>query len=240
MNPADLLLDLRAPFVLLLAGAVLVLESGVLIGLFLPGASTVLVLGLVADLGVIPLPAALALAFAATALGAQLGYQLGRRRGLGVAGGVARRGLARAGVGGARERLTRLLDRGGAPTIIGAHCVALARTLAPRLAGTSGVAWRRFSGANLVGCALWSWTLVLVGHSAGAAFDQVRAAVGLLGAPLLVVGALVVAVVLLLRRRARRMGGAGGAGEWVELAEGPGAPAPRSGAPGPSPLSGPD
>ncbi|WP_157162782.1 DedA family protein [Actinoalloteichus spitiensis] len=238
MSPADLLLDLRAPFVVLLAGAVLVLESGVLIGLFLPGASTVLALGLVADLGILPLPVALALAFGATALGAQWGYQLGRRRGLGVAGGLARRGLARAGVGGGlRERVSRLLDQGGAPAIIGAHCVALSRTLAPRLAGTTGVPWRRFSGANLVGCALWSWSLVLVGHFAGAAFDQVRAAVGLLGAPLLVAGALVLATIVLLRRRARR---GRGTGESGELAEEPGPPAPRNGAPPPALVPGSD
>lgn len=115
--------------VLALAALLLVAESALLIGVVLPGISVTVGLGVLAETGAVATPVATVTAVAAAVLGPSLGYRAARRaragwiaahapeRSLGLALDLARnRPLVSVGVG---------------------QWFAVARTLVPRLAGST-------------------------------------------------------------------------------------------------------
>ncbi len=198
MPEAGFLVGLPAPVVLGLIGLLLMAESGLLIGVVLPGASTVLTLGLFARLGVVPLFAAVVTAVLALSLITGRG-QSGR-------GGWVDRLVERRLGPDRQERLLSLLRRRARVAVAVGQCLGVVRTLVPRLAGRAGVPYPRFALCNVPAAVLWGGGLVVLGYLAGAAYQQVEDVVGLLGLPLLVVVAVAVLAWRLVRRR-RRSGG---------------------------------
>lgn len=193
------------------AVVVLAMESGSPVGLFLPGSPTLLALGLLSRQGFVSLPAAVLVAGAASAVGSQWGFLRARRlRLLDREAGSAdlldppnrleRKLIQRAGTERVR-RLLAFLDRRAAPAVAAGHFFSVVRTLMPRLAGRAGVSHRRFSFANVPVAFAWSAVLVTLGRIAGAAYEQVSAAVGLAGLPVVLVAAVAGWIVLVVRRR---------------------------------------
>lgn len=175
--------QLPTPVVPALAASLLVAESALLAGVVLPGASAVLALGVLARVGFVP-PAAAVLA---AALGAITGQQIAYLRG--APSVPARlRGLAR--------RAERALRDGGLPAVCAAQWVVGMRTVAPRLASTAGVPYRRFAPASAANATVWATALTGLAYAAEAVREWV-------GPSLAGAGAAVVAVVV-VRRRARR------------------------------------
>ncbi|MCP2164082.1 DedA family protein [Goodfellowiella coeruleoviolacea] len=206
MPEAGFLVGLPAPVVLGLIGLLLMAESGLLIGVVLPGASTVLTLGLFARLGVVPLFAAVVTAVLATTIGSHAGFVRGQRRGQSGRGGWVDRLVERRLGPDRQERLLSLLRRRARVAVAVGQCLGVVRTLVPRLAGRAGVPYPRFALCNVPAAVLWGGGLVVLGYLAGAAYQQVEDVVGLLGLPLLVVVAVAVLAWRLVRRR-RRSGG---------------------------------
>ncbi|MER7014387.1 DedA family protein [Saccharopolyspora sp. NPDC000359] len=194
---SEYLAGIPGPLALIAAVVVLFLESGMVVGLFLPGTGTVLALGLLAGQGVVEVWLAAVCASAATALGCQHSFYRGRRNGLVRRELVKRLGEARL------VRLESALDGRTEVTVAVSQCFAAVRTLVPRLAARTGMTRLRFTLCNLPVATAWATTLVLLGAWSGEAYDSVESIAGLAGLPVLAVAAAVALWIWWLRRRNR-------------------------------------
>ncbi|SBT64691.1 membrane protein DedA, SNARE-associated domain [Micromonospora sediminicola] len=168
-------LDALPPGLLLLvAAAVLAGEVGLLAGVVLPAATTMLRVGLLARAGRVDLGVALAVTTAAAFAGDQLGYLEGR-----LLGPRLRRGPLGRRVGEERWRRAEALvaAKGGSAVLLG-RWTAFVRTLVPRVAGAAGLPYRRFVLADGLAVVVWVPGTVLVGWTAGGLPAGVPAAAG--------------------------------------------------------------
>ncbi|MCI2424301.1 hypothetical protein MOQ72_43605 [Saccharopolyspora sp. K220] len=191
----DFLAGIPGPLAVVAVVALLFAESGLLIGVFLPGSGAVLAFGWLAGHGVVDVWVAAVSAFAATASGCQHGYFRGRRDGL-----LRRQLVQRLG----EQRLARVesaLDGRAEVTVAASQCFAVVRTLVPRLAGRAEMTHLRFTVCNVPVAAAWATTLVLLGAWSGAAYERVQTIVGFMGLPLLGIAALIVLAAWWIRRR---------------------------------------
>ena len=144
---------------LALAVAALVFtESGILVGLLLPGDTILFAAGLLTAnraLGLDPVVLA-AVSTLAAAAGGALAWTTGRRLG--------RPMLAKRVNPATMERAESLNGRYGAVALIAARWIPWIRTLLPHVAGAAGMPWRRFLLADVVGAVTWAATLVLLGR----------------------------------------------------------------------------
>jgi membrane-associated protein len=156
-----------------LAGVWLVLfaETGLLIGLFLPGDSLLFLAGVAASTvgarvagTALNLPALLAGAPVAAIAGAQFGYFLGRRYGRALFARPKSRVFKPEYATRAEYYFTRY---GPAKAVIIARFVPIVRTLLPAVAGIFGMPPRRFAVANISGALVWTEALILLGYGLG-------------------------------------------------------------------------
>lgn len=169
-------------------------ESGLGLGIVLPGETAVVVLA--ASLGSAWPTLGLGIAVAVGAsLGDHVGYLLGRRYGDTLRETRAVQRLGRHHY----DRATDLLRRRGGTAVLMTRLVPVVRTLTPAAAGASGLAYRRFAAASITGSAVWSAAYVgggsVVAGLAAATNDWLGRASWLL----LVLVALAVLPVLLVR-----------------------------------------
>jgi undecaprenyl-diphosphatase len=146
------------------------LETGAFVGLLAPGETVMLVGGLVAGQGEINVVRLIGLAWTAAVAGDVTSFMLGRRLG--------REFLVRHGpkVSITEERLEKVegfFDRHGGKAILLGRFVGLVRAIAPFLAGSSGLPFRRFLPYDIIGAGLWSSSLILLGYIFWASFDRV-------------------------------------------------------------------
>ena len=156
-----------------LVALVLVAESGLLIGLVLPGASLVIALRVLAGAGVVPLPVAAMTVTAATVVGGALGHcrasRAGSRAPLPTGGRLGRL---------LPQRVRSLVDRSASPwadasarrpvrTAAVSQLVTGSRTLAPRIAARTGVPLTTMLRGTVPAALLWAWGLVAAGHCGG-------------------------------------------------------------------------
>ncbi|MFN0284825.1 MAG: DedA family protein [Kineosporiaceae bacterium] len=137
-------------------------ESGLLVGFFLPGDSVLFTAGLLAaEPGSgLSLPALAGGVFVAAVAGDAVGYWSGRRFGrpwlLRTAGRAARH----------VERAEQFYARYGWWAVVVARFVPWVRTFTPIVAGVARMPYPRFLSANLVGAACWGVGLVVLGYFA--------------------------------------------------------------------------
>ncbi|TFD86579.1 DedA family protein [Cryobacterium serini] len=141
--------------------AIVFVETGLLVGFFLPGDTLLFFTGVLTLSGVISQPLWVvvpAIAISA-ALGDQLGYTIGRTTG--------RRIFDRRDSGlFSRTSVTRtqgFFDRFGPAAVTIARFVPVVRTFAPVAAGVGKMPRRVFTMFNIVGAALWTTGVVLLG-----------------------------------------------------------------------------
>jgi undecaprenyl-diphosphatase len=183
----DTLVRLPAWLVLMLAFVLPALEASTFAGLVVPGEIAVLIGGVVAHGGALPLWAVVVAAIAGAVLGDQVGYLVGRRYGPRLTDRMPARVRRSGDVGRALD----LLRRRGAPAVALGRWVAVLRALVPGLAGMSGMRRLPFTAANLLGGALWATTVAVLGYLAGASYRALEHRLGLGGEILL--GVLVLA-----------------------------------------------
>jgi len=163
MNPQHLL----SQGGLVVLGAIVFAESGILAGLFLPGDSLLFVAGfLTSNAGghrLPPLPLVLLVAFVAAVAGDQLGYLIGRKLGP----TLYRRKDSRLFRREYLSRATMFFERYGNRTIVLARFVPVVRTLAPVVAGASAMLYRSFVAFNIVGAFAWAIGVTTTGHFLG-------------------------------------------------------------------------
>ncbi|MGH3360452.1 MAG: DedA family protein [Nocardioidaceae bacterium] len=172
-------------------------ESGLGLGVLVPGETAVVAIAAAVD-G----PVATLVVFCAVACGAcagdHVGYMVGRTQGLRV-----RRSRAVARLGAERwDRATVMLRRHGALAVFATRLLPVVRTLTPAAAGCSGVGYAKFAAASLSGSMLWSALYV---GGASVAITTLRATYDRLGTStwwlLAVVGVVVGALTVLRWRR---------------------------------------
>ncbi|MBF4513703.1 VTT domain-containing protein [Plantibacter sp. VKM Ac-2885] len=171
-------------------------ESGLWLGLVVPGEPVVLLLAAMLDSA----PGALVL-FLAVALGGslgdQLGYLVGRRSGGRLRDSAI---VRRLGVDG-WDRAVEALERRGAQAVFLTRLVPVLRCLTPTAAGVARVPYRSFLAASLLGSLLWSAVYVGVGSLVRATLDTVRQYLGATGWVLLFALVVLVTVVAIARFR---------------------------------------
>jgi membrane-associated protein len=153
-----------APFLFyLVIGITIFIETGLLIGFFLPGDSLLFSAGLVAaardDLNIVIL---ISVIFLAAFIGDQVGYVIGRKLG--------RPHLERRNT----PRMMRMLARSekfyaryGWWSVVIARYIPWVRTFVPPIAGTVKMNYYKFLSANALGALLWGVGITLAGFYSG-------------------------------------------------------------------------
>lgn len=192
----NLLVALPPALVLALVFLLPALEASTFLGLLVPGEVAVLVGGVLAHEGRLPLWAVVVAALVGAALGDQIGYLVGRRYGRRLLERTPRRFVRPGQVG----RAFALIRRRGAMAVVLGRWAAALRALVPGLAGMSGIPQRTFTLANVTGGALWALTVAVLGYLAGASYRLLERRLGWGGEALL---GLVVLLVLVRIARGR-------------------------------------
>ncbi|MFE2068731.1 DedA family protein [Streptomyces sp. NPDC059467] len=197
--------SLLAAFGVLGVGVVMFVETGLLVGFFLPGDSLLFTAGLLCTgtaessvhLSLGPLLAAAAVGALA---GAQCGYLLGRKAGTTL---LARSRSQRLHEG--MKRAEELLQRYGyAKAIVLARFVPVVRTVLNPMAGALEVPVRTFTVWQAVGGLVWSMGLTLAGYALGSSIPNVDRYLLPLVALIVVVSLLPLLAEVLRSRRAAR------------------------------------
>ena len=147
----------------LLAGIVFA-ESGLLVGLFLPGDSLLFTVGVVAGAGDLDIVQILVVLVIASIAGDQSGYFLGHRAGPRVFSRHDSRLFKQEYV----VRTQAFYAKHGGKTLIYAKFVPIVRTFAPFMAGVGRMAYGRFLSFNIFGGLGWVVSMTLAGYYLGA------------------------------------------------------------------------
>lgn len=154
--------------------AIVFIETGLLIGFFLPGDSLLFVTGLMISTGdvlfpvgdeMLPVPiwfACAAISLSAW-LGDQTGYWIGRKTGPAIFNKTDSKFFSQKNVAATNS----FFERYGAKAIILAHFVPVMRTFVPVAAGIGQMNYRRFLKYNLYGVIGWGTLVTLLGFYLG-------------------------------------------------------------------------
>ena len=152
-----------APFFLyLLIGTIVFVETGILLGFFLPGDSILFSAGLVAAAhGEVNIVVLVTVIFIAAFFGDQVGFVLGRL--------VGRPYLERHTSPRIQQmiaRSERFYEQTGWWAVIAARFFPWVRTFVPPIAGASKMNYYKFLSANVLGALLWGVGITLAGYYA--------------------------------------------------------------------------
>lgn len=146
----------------LLAGVVFA-ETGLLVGLFLPGDSLLFTVGVVAGAGDLDILKICALLTAVSILGDQSGYFLGYRTGPKIFSRPDSRLFKQEYV----RRTQAFYEKHGGKTLVYAKFVPIVRTFAPFMAGVGQMRYARFLSFNIFGGLGWVLSATLAGYYLG-------------------------------------------------------------------------
>ncbi len=153
-----------APFLFyVVIGAIIFIETGLLVGFFLPGDSILFSAGLVAaarnDINIVIL---ISVIFLAAFIGDQVGFVIGRKLG--------RPYLERSKSPRMQRMLVkseRFYEKYGWWSVVIARYIPWVRTFVPPIAGTVKMNYYKFLSANLLGAFLWGVGITLAGFYSG-------------------------------------------------------------------------
>lgn len=146
----------------LLAGIVFA-ETGLLVGLFLPGDSLLFTVGVVAGAGKLNIVEICFLLTAASIIGDQSGYLLGHRTGFRIFKRPDSRFFKQEYI----KRTQDFYNKHGGKTLIYAKFVPIVRTFAPFMAGVGRMPYARFVSFNVFGGLGWVLSMTLAGYFLG-------------------------------------------------------------------------
>ncbi len=149
---------------LLVIALMIFAESGLLIGIILPGDSLLLAAGVFAGRGKLPIEWLLPMVIIAAILGYEVGYTIGQRIG-------PRLFKRKDGFLFREEYITKteqFFGKYGAVTLVLARFVANVRTLVSAIAGASNMNRRKYTTYNIIGAVLWGGGVTLLGYWLGA------------------------------------------------------------------------
>lgn len=179
--------------------AIVFVESGLLVGFFLPGDSLLFTAGLLSANGTLPPVWVLLVTIPIAAIaGDQVGYAIGKKFGPPLFNRPDSRFFKREYV----DRSAEFFEKHGPRTVIIARFVPIVRTFVPVMAGTSHMRYRTFVIYNIVGGLLWGVGVTLLGYFLG----QIEFVKSNIEPILLGIVALSVLPVLIELRKATRSG----------------------------------
>lgn len=196
----DWLAQLPAWLVLTAVFLLPALEASTFLGLVVPGETAVIIGGVVAHAGALPLWAVMVAAALGAIVGDQVGFVVGRRHGPGLLDRLPSRLRRPEQV----ERTLALIRRRGAVAVIVGRWTAAFRALVPGIAGMSRMRRSHFTVANVVGGVIWAVLVAGGGFLAGASYRVLEQRLGVVSGVLLGVFAVTLTVVLVVRRRRHR------------------------------------
>lgn len=139
------------------------IESGLLVGFFLPGDTLLIAAGVLASTGVISIEATIAAIVIAAILGDNVGYTIGQYSGKRLFrkkdGILFRKEYV--------ERAQSFYDKHGGKAVVIARFVPIVRTFAPVVAGIGKMPRRKFFFYNVIGALLWGVGVTLLGYWIG-------------------------------------------------------------------------
>jgi membrane-associated protein len=138
-------------------------ETGVVVFPFLPGDSLLFIVGALCGVGLMNLPLAMALLWAAAVLGNQTNYTIGRHIGPRVFQWENSRFFNKH----AFEQAHAFYERYGGITLVAARFMPFLRTFAPFVAGVAQMTRRKFTLYDVTGGGLWVGSIVLAGYLFG-------------------------------------------------------------------------
>ena len=188
-----------AAAVLAVAAVVLAVESGVLLGVLLPGSTTLVVLGLWSAAADVPAVLPIAVAAGASVAGALVGWARGHSRRALPDRHRRLRARVDPGVRRARAWLAAQGPLGTAAVLAGAHWVAVTRTVVPRVAGGTGLPLRLVAPVLAVSGTAWATAVVLLARALG---ERVATDAGWV--PAVALALVVVVLVVRAERRSHR------------------------------------
>ena len=138
-------------------------ETGLLVGLFLPGDSLLFTVGVVCGAGDLDIVKITALLVIASIAGDQSGYFLGRRTGPAIFSRPDSRVFKQEYV----TRTQAFYAKHGGKTLIYAKFAPIVRTFAPFMAGVGRMPYTRFVSFNVFGGLGWVLSMTLAGYYLG-------------------------------------------------------------------------
>ena len=145
--------------------AIIFAECGLLVGFFLPGDTLLFAAGVLVKKGTFdhPLWLVILLTFLAAVAGNQVGYEIGRRAGP----SVFRRPDSRLFRPEYVERTQAFFVKYGSLSVVLARFVPVVRTFVTVMAGTGRMNYRTYTIYSILGGALWTTSVILLGYACG-------------------------------------------------------------------------
>ena len=201
----DLLLALPGWAALLAVFLLPALESSVFLGFLFPGEIAVILGGVAAAAGRMPLPVMVVAAILGALVGDNIGYAVGKRWGHQMLhGSIGRLPIVRHELGSHLESAKAFVrKRGPHAVLIGRFTVAL-RVLVPGLSGMAELPYPTFLLYDLLGAIAWGTTFVVLGFVAKNAWERVVSDARDAGLALLAIIVLGLLVATVVRRRRER------------------------------------
>jgi len=143
--------------------AIIFSETGLLVGVFLPGDSLLVTAGLLAARGYLNVYALVPLLTLAAICGNSVGYFIGRTSGPRIFNRENSLFFNKKHAMRAHE----FYEKYGRKTIVLAQFMPIIRTFAPVVAGVGGMKFRTFITFNIIGAFFWIWSMVGIGYFLG-------------------------------------------------------------------------
>jgi len=179
--------------------AIVFVETGLLVGFFLPGDSLLITAGLVAATGVLNIWWLNVLLVVAAIVGDSVGYAIGWR----IGPRLFTRPKSLLFNPRHVERTRAFYARYGAKTIVIARFVPIVRTFAPVVAGVGQMEYRRFLFYNVAGGVGWVTSMTWAGYLLGQTVPNISEHIHVLVVVVILLS-LIPIVVELVRERRRR------------------------------------
>jgi membrane-associated protein len=168
-SPTSLLSGAGVLTGLLIIGAIIFSESGMLVGFFMPGDTLLLTAGAFAAQGKLPVAGVIAVVAIAAIVGDNVGYEIGKRYG--------RRMFRKPdGLLFRQEYVARaesFYEKYGSKTMLFAHFVPVVRTFAPVVAGIGRMNRAQYALFDAIGDTAWAILLTLVGYFIGSRIPNI-------------------------------------------------------------------
>jgi membrane protein DedA with SNARE-associated domain/membrane-associated phospholipid phosphatase len=172
-DPKEVIEDVAqklGPWTYLLVGVMAYLETGAFVGLVAPGETVVIAGGVIAGQGEIELIPLIGIVWICAILGDTTSFFIGRRLGREF---MMKHGPKLKITSQRLEQVEGYFQRHGGKTILIGRFIGLVRALAPFVAGSSGMAFRRFLPFSVLGTGLWATTFCVLGYIFWRSFDRV-------------------------------------------------------------------
>ena len=173
LDPEELLEDVSGTlgkWTYALVGVLAFLETGAFVGLIAPGETFVVLAGAVAGQGDTNVLLTIAIVWASAFLGDTVSYLLGVKLGRGF---ILKHGPKLRISHERFAQVEKYFDKHGGKTILIGRFIGLVRALAPFIAGSSGMEYRRMAPYSVLGTGLWATTFTLLGFYASKNLDAV-------------------------------------------------------------------